>query len=256
MVHGLLLILYIIIGIAVGALTGITGSSGVLIVVPALSFIGFNFKEAIGSSLLVDVITTSSVTFVYFKNRNVNAKISTFLGLGAIIGAQLGAAFAFITPSRLLQAAFIVFTSYMAYISYKRSRNPRLNVKRRLNIRKELRFILAFALSLLIGFVTGTLGASGGIMFIALMMLLFEMDIKQMIGTATLAMFLSATSGGIAYSLSGKAILVASLIIGASALISGYYFAKIANKMRASTIYLFLGSVFLLTSISELVRFL
>lgn len=37
-------IILIIIGIAVGALTGITGSSGVIVVVPALSFMGINFK--------------------------------------------------------------------------------------------------------------------------------------------------------------------------------------------------------------------
>jgi len=58
----------ILIGISVGILTGITGSSGVLIVVPALSYLGLSYYDSIGSSLLVDVITTLSVIFVYFKN--------------------------------------------------------------------------------------------------------------------------------------------------------------------------------------------
>lgn len=57
---------------------------------------------------------------------------------------------------------------------------------------------------MVIGMVTGTLGASGGIMFIAVMMLLFSIDIKRMIGTATLAMFLSATSGATAYIMAGE----------------------------------------------------
>ena len=55
--------LLVIIGIAVGALTGITGASGVLVVVPTLLYLGLNFKEAIGSSLLVDIITTTTVTY-------------------------------------------------------------------------------------------------------------------------------------------------------------------------------------------------
>lgn len=54
-------IILILIGIAVGILTGVTGSSGVLIVVPALSLLGLSFQESVGSSLLVDVITTISV---------------------------------------------------------------------------------------------------------------------------------------------------------------------------------------------------
>jgi hypothetical protein len=51
----LVYIIMLIIGIAVGALTGITGSSGVLVVVPVLSYMGINFKTSVGTSLLVDV---------------------------------------------------------------------------------------------------------------------------------------------------------------------------------------------------------
>ncbi|AWR93278.1 sulfite exporter TauE/SafE family protein [Acidianus brierleyi] len=242
----------IIIGIAVGALTGITGSSGVLIVVPALSYLGLSFEQSIGSSLLVDVITTLSVVFVYFKHENVDLKISMILGIGAIVGAQIGSAIAFITPEEGLESVFTIFTAYMAYVSFKRSRNPKLNIKR-MNL-KTASYVVAPILSLLIGIVTGTLGASGGIMFIAVMMLLFSIDVKRMIGTATLAMLLSAISGATAYSFAGKVDMIASLTIGITALISGYFFARLANKMRPSTIYIFLGSVFVITSISELFR--
>jgi Predicted permeases len=244
--------LLIIIGIAVGALTGITGSSGVLIVVPALSYLGLSFQDAIGSSLLVDVITTLSVIFVYFRHGNVDLKISLILGLGAVMGAQVGSAIAFVVPDRALESVFVVFTAYMAYVSFKRSRNPKLNIKR-LNLRTAS-YVIAPTLAFLIGTVTGTLGASGGIMFIAVMMLLFSIDVKRMIGTATLAMLFSAISGATAYAISGRSDIIASVIIGLTALVSGYYFAKLANKMRPSYIYMFLGSVFVVTSVSELFK--
>jgi uncharacterized membrane protein YfcA len=246
----------VLIGIAVGALTGITGSSGVLIVVPALSYLGLTFQESIGSSLLVDVITTISVVVVYFRYGNVDLKLATLLAVGAIIGAQTGAHIAFIVPEKALEIAFIFFTSYMAYISFKRSKNPRLQL-RSIKVGEGVAKVLAILLAFVIGNVTGTLGASGGIMFIAVMMLLFPfMDIKRMIGSATLAMLFSATSGSIAYIIAGKADVIASLIIGLIALISGYFFAKIANMMKSSQIYMFLGSVFVLTSISEIFRVL
>ncbi|MBP1357716.1 MAG: sulfite exporter TauE/SafE family protein, partial [Sulfolobus sp.] len=156
------------------------------------------------------------------------------------------------TPERTLELVFSLFTSYMAYISFKRSRNPKLNI-RNLNLGKYS-YILAITLSIAIGIVTGTLGASGGIMFIAVMMLLFSVDIKKMIGTATLAMFFSAISGSSAYILAGKADVLASTVIGIIALFSGYYFAKLANRMNSKYIYIFLGSVFILTSLSELLK--
>lgn len=246
------LYILLLIGIAVGALTGITGASGVLIVVPALSYLGLSYYDSIGASLLVDVITTTSVIFVYFKHNNVDYKISLLLGLGAIIGAQIGSRIALATPERTLELIFSLFTSYMAYISFKRSRNPKLNI-RNLDLGKYS-YILAITLSIAIGIVTGTLGASGGIMFIAVMMLLFSVDIKKMIGTATLAMFFSAISGSSAYILAGKADVLASTVIGIVALFSGYYFAKLANRMKSKYIYIFLGSVFILTSLSELLK--
>lgn len=245
--------LLVIIGIAVGALTGITGASGVLVVVPTLLYLGLNFKEAIGSSLLVDIITTTTVTYVYFLNKNIDVKISLIMGLGAAIGAQIGSSIAFITPERELEIAFTIFTAFMAYVSFKRSRN-KFSVKK-INLNKT-KYFLAFILSILIGMVTGTLGASGGIMFVAVMMLLFSIDIKKMIGTATLAMLLSALSGASAYIIAGKTDVIASLIIGLTALVSGYLFARVANAMKSSMIYALLGSVFALVSITTILRIL
>jgi|GEM_PF-157408 len=245
--------LLVIIGIAVGALTGITGASGVLVVVPTLLYLGLNFKEAIGSSLLVDIITTTTVTYVYFLNKNIDVKISLIMGLGAAIGAQIGSSIAFITPERELEIAFTIFTAFMAYVSFKRSRN-KFSVKK-INLNKT-KYFLAFILSILIGMVTGTLGASGGIMFVAVMMLLFSIDIKKMIGTATLAMLLSALSGASAYIIAGKTDVIASLIIGLTALVSGYLFARVANAMKSFMIYALLGSVFTLVSITTILRIL
>jgi Domain of unknown function DUF81. len=114
---------------------------------------------------------------------------------------------------------------------------------------------MGFLMAVLIGMVTGTLGASGGIMFIAVMIILFStMCIKKMIGTATLAMLFSAISGAIDYFTVGLLNLVDSIIIGFTALIFGYFFASLANKMKPSVIYLFLGSTFVLTTISEIVK--
>ncbi len=217
-----------------------------------LSYLGLSFVDSVGTSLWVDIITTISVILVYFRHGNVDLKVSLILGVGAILGAQIGSRIAFVTPDRVLEVIFTLFTTYMAYVSFRRSRNPKLNI-RKVNI-GTLSYAFAPLLSILIGVVTGTLGASGGIMFIAVMMLLFSMDVKRMIGTATLAMLLSALSGGVAYSMAGRVDVLGSVVIGVSALISGFFFARLANTMRPSIIYAFLGSVFVITSLSEAIK--
>ncbi len=82
--------IYTLIGIITGILTGITGSSGVIVVVPAMTFLGHSFHIAVGTSLLVDVITTASVVYVYTKGKKIDWRIGLILGGGALLGAQIG----------------------------------------------------------------------------------------------------------------------------------------------------------------------
>ncbi len=250
------ILIYALIGIITGILTGITGSSGVVIVVPALSFMGHTFQQSVGTSLLVDVITTISVTYAYFRKGNVAIPLGLSLGTGAIIGAQIGSFIALSIPEKPLEIFFAIFTLLMAYRAY-RSRNRKAIPKEQSDNskRSSLWYIFAAILSVLVGIITGTLGASGGIMFIAVMMILFKgMDVKKMVGTATLAMFLSASSGAAAYAISGVIDLEAAIIIGSIALISGYFFGRKANELNPRIIYLFLSSVFVIVGISEFLR--
>ncbi len=252
----LLPVVYALIGIITGILTGITGSSGVVIVVPALSFLGHTFQQAVGTSLLVDVITTVSVTYAYLARKNVRIALGLSLGAGAIIGAQIGALIALSLPEVPLELAFGIFTFLMAIRAFRsRKKHIKAQVSEEEVQRGKLWYLSAGSLSIMVGIVTGTMGASGGIMFIAIMMLIFRgMEVKTMVGTATLAMFLSAGSGATAYVISGAVDIEAALIIGLFGLISGYFFGKKANDLKPGTIYLFLGSLFVLVAISEIFR--
>ncbi|MEM0289313.1 MAG: sulfite exporter TauE/SafE family protein [Metallosphaera sp.] len=238
---------FIIIGVLVGALVGVTGSSGVLIVVPGLTLLGYRFQTAVSSSLIVDLITTVSVVLTYFRYDNVRVRTGLLLGLGAVVGAQIGSRVAVMINPLPLEIGFTFFAAVMAVVSFLRSRS--ISFKR-----VEVRFarVLSFLLSVGVGILTGTIGTSGGIMFIAIMMAFYNYGVKEMIGTATFSMFLSALSGVSGYVASGVYDLDASVVIGSTALIVGTVFAKVANRMKPSTIYQILGSVFVITCISEI----
>ncbi|MHB8358435.1 MAG: sulfite exporter TauE/SafE family protein [Thermoplasmataceae archaeon] len=244
--------IYTLIGIITGILTGITGSSGVIVVVPAMTFLGHSFHIAVGTSLLVDVITTASVVYVYTKGKRIDWRIGLILGGGALLGAQIGSHVAIFISDRPLEIVFTSMALLMAWQSFKRARHG-LNLKHRSFPHP---YILGFIISLPIGIMTGTLGTSGGIMFIAVMMILYTMDPKTMVGTATLSMFVSAISGTAGYVVLNSIDLIGGIIIGSASLVSGFYFAKKALGMKDSTIYYFLGSVFLAVSILESITIL
>ena len=84
----------ILLGIFIGAITGITGASGVLIMVPILStFFDIPLPVILGTSLLVDVIVSVSVSIAYSHSKNVDIKGILWILVGTLLGAQIGSFF-------------------------------------------------------------------------------------------------------------------------------------------------------------------
>ncbi|BAB60138.1 hypothetical protein [Thermoplasma volcanium GSS1] len=226
---------FILLGILVGALTGITGSSGVVAVVPALSIINrYDVATAIGTSLFIDIVTSSIVFIVYLKNKNVNTSIMLPFAIGSIIGSQAGVRIAVSIPSFILKDVFGSFLLLMGVYSVLRRKK---NVTSKNSILGgKCKFLLAFSISIIISLATGLMGASGGIMYLIAMLFIFKEDVRVAVGTATALMIISASSGATGYFFYGRIDLIAGIVIGVTSLISGYFFAKLGNKIKRETV--------------------
>ena len=86
--HMLMMIVY---GIIVGIAASFSGLGGGFLMVPLLLFLGYSAQKAVGSSFLAIVIISISALFAHNKLANVDYKVGLLLGLGGIIGAQVGA---------------------------------------------------------------------------------------------------------------------------------------------------------------------
>ncbi len=65
----------VLLGLFIGGVTGVTGASGVLLMVPIFStFYDIPLPIILGTSLLVDVIVSTSVSFAYARAKNVDIK--------------------------------------------------------------------------------------------------------------------------------------------------------------------------------------
>ena len=86
-------LLYILLGVAAGMLTGLIGAGGGVIIVPALVFLfGFSQHQAQGTTLAVLVPPVGlPAAWTYFKHGNVNLEVAVFVFIGFFLGGFFGA---------------------------------------------------------------------------------------------------------------------------------------------------------------------
>jgi len=67
-----------------------SGLGGGFMVVPLLIFLGREAKLAVGTSFVFILIVAISSIFAHYRLGNVDLKTGLILGLGGILGAQIG----------------------------------------------------------------------------------------------------------------------------------------------------------------------
>ena len=78
-------------GILVGIGASFTGLGGGFLMVPLLIFLGFSAQNAVGTSFLGIFVISVSALLAHGKLAHVDYKTGILLGVGGIIGAQIGA---------------------------------------------------------------------------------------------------------------------------------------------------------------------
>ena len=80
-------------GIVVGIGASFTGLGGGFLMIPLLLFLCFTAQKAVGTSFLGILIIAVSALIAHNKLAHVDYKYGVLLGIGGIIGAQIGARF-------------------------------------------------------------------------------------------------------------------------------------------------------------------
>ena len=120
----------LIIGIFTGLVTGLTGASGVMVVVPLTTMLlHFSIHDAIGTSLMVDVIAPLAIAYVYKKHGNIDMKSGIWIAIGSMLGAQAGASLASQVSGIGLSSAFGIFLIIMGVLIWKKGLNTASMVK-------------------------------------------------------------------------------------------------------------------------------
>ena len=84
------MITLVLVGFIVGILSSISGLGGGFMVVPLLIYLGREAKLAVGTSFVFILVVAISSIISHYRLGNIDIKTGLTLGLGGIIGAQIG----------------------------------------------------------------------------------------------------------------------------------------------------------------------
>ncbi|MGB8492347.1 MAG: sulfite exporter TauE/SafE family protein [Bacteroidales bacterium] len=103
-----LVMLLILIGIITGALAGMLGIGGAIVMIPALVFLlGLSQHSAQGTSLAVMLPPIGIIAaYNYFKAGQVNIKFAIILAIAFLIGSYFGSKIALNLPENILKKIF------------------------------------------------------------------------------------------------------------------------------------------------------
>jgi uncharacterized membrane protein YfcA len=78
-------------GIVVGVGASFSGLGGGFLMVPLLLLLGYSAQKSVGTSFLAIVVISISALVAHNRLANVDFKAGILLGMGGIMGAQIGA---------------------------------------------------------------------------------------------------------------------------------------------------------------------
>ncbi len=232
-------VLSFFVGCFAGVMTGLMGASGMMAVVPGIILLGYSAYQAVGVSLAVDVIASVIVAIAYYRHGRVDLSRGLWIAVAAMIGAQLGSRFIFRIPETGLSGGFGVLLLITAVFFWREGighggvgrgldRFQHSAISQRLGSRPR---IVSTGLGLVVGFVSGTFGVGGGILFLfALLMLSYPLHVA--VGTSTMIMALTTFSGALGHAVLGNLPYMIVLFAAAGTVLGSVVSARYANRMN------------------------
>lgn len=105
------LIIYVVIGVVAGILSGLFGIGGGIIIIPGLMFLkGFPQLKAQGTSLIAMLPPVGILAFIeYYKKGNTDLYAGIIICITMIISAKFGGQLANMLPINIMRKAFGIF---------------------------------------------------------------------------------------------------------------------------------------------------
>lgn len=231
-------------GVGAGLITGLIGASAVLIMAPLLIILlDMNPYLAIGLSLATDIIASMVAAKVYYKNKNIKLKAIVPLLFFSFIGIIIGSYASFFVPSSNLAGVtgIAVFILGIVFMRDKKSKKLNFEIFKNLNSKKKL--ILLSLIGLFIGLISGTFGVGGGMMILAVLVLLLGFSMHMAIGTSIAMMVLMAFFGATTHYYYEPFPMIFFFVAAVGAYFGAKYSSIVANRLPEKKLRKIVGAI-------------
>ena len=217
-----LMIIFLVIGLFAGFMSGMFGIGGGTVRIPLLNLAGLPLLSAFGINFFV--IPFSSLVGAMSQRKNIAKKIVTYAIVGGVVGEIIGAISVGFIPTLTLAIIFVTLCFIVAFGIHSGKIMPKLAQK----VKPTKKNI--FGSSFFVSFITGLRGGSGGQIFPALFKSL-GLDTHKAIATSLTVSIFTAFGAIPIYWHRGNIIWLPALFV----LIGSMIGARIGSKASLKT---------------------
>lgn len=222
--------LIVITMVILGLLLGFVGAGGAGVTLAILvAFFNIPIHVAIGTSLLGLISTALFGSISHIRERNIDFKIGSFLGLSGGIGALIASFCVQYIPESdlsLLTSIALVLSSIILWIRIAMMTNGKEK-----DLRLQSIILRALFFGIILGSISGLFGIGSSAFIQITLLLTFGLDLRKSAGTTMLVLLPISLIGGIGYIANGyiDILLLLKVVIGTS--IGTYIGAKFTNRL-------------------------
>lgn len=216
----------VLVGLAAGALSGMFGVGGGLIIVPGLiGIVKLDRRLAHGTSLAATLPIAVASAITYVISDNIDWAVAGCLAIGTIGGAVIGTHLLQVVSKRVLTITFVVIVLATAV---------RLMLTTETTGRVDITLtsaLLLVVIGVITGIVAGMLGVGGGIIMVPAMVVLYDMAPVVAKGTSVAVIVPTSITGTIRNRKNDNVDLRIAAVVGLTGMVSAVFGSIIADRM-------------------------
>lgn len=241
----------VVVGLFAGLLGGMIGTGGCSVMLPAIHFwLGYPAPLAVGTTLFAVIFTAVSGAYGHLVRRNLDKRVTLWLGGAGTLGVLLGSWLFTMLTSRaallglILGLAFIWPAARMILEGVR----PKTGPPRQGNAIPGAGGLLG-GFGFITGTLTGIVGLGGGYVLVPGLIYLFGAPVYITMGTSLATMIPLAAVGGLIKLYQGYVAVGAALLLAGGTVVGAQIGAAIMKRFKPHTLKLIFGLYFLYVAV-------
>jgi hypothetical protein len=230
------------------------GQGGGSVYSPMLILLGYMTLLATSTSLVLNLITSLSAGYIFYRNKMIDYKASFLFVPGIIIGAFMGGYLSKFVDSTVLLWLFMVFLvalgARMLHTYWEKGSGAE---QLPTGFSTDMH-VLIVSFSFAVGIISGLLGVGGGILIVPFMVYVCEYPTKYAAGSSHLIISFSALAGILGHASSHKLDFQLMAVTGVAVLVGGNLGARFSMRFKSRVIKAGLGLLMWMLAVQILIK--